>query len=151
MPSISYSHKMAIEATLRLVERDLRRIQETLERGNREKEAIMYLTKWDIRDSARPKILEAIAAMLEEIARMKVEFELEATQDTAGSHIRGSLAEIWVAIEELRPEALKGFGRLSEPSRKEIAANVLRLLRSYDELSDALHDSRTREDSVESR
>jgi hypothetical protein len=136
---VSYSHRMALEASLRLVEKHLERIRGELER-NREpvRESILYTTRYDIGDSARSEMLKAEAEMLEEIGRMKTEFGLQVQEDTVKRHIRGSLTEIWVTIEELRPQALKGHGRLSEAAKSQIESHVVRLLRYYDDLSRAL-------------
>jgi hypothetical protein len=143
MSSISYSHKMALQFGLRLVEKHLRWIKGRLqEGGDIMEETILYRTRCDIKSSGRPKILKALEAMLEEIKLMKAEFGLETEEDTLGMHILGSLTEVWVAVEELRPEALKGYGRLAETSKRQIEPHVLKLLQSYDELSRALQDSR---------
>ena len=149
MSSIGRSHKMALETSLRLVEKHLRWMKGILEQDTEVQEAILYRTLYDIKSSEKPRMLKAVASMLEEIKRMKTEFELSTQEDAVGRHMLGSLTEVWVTLEELRPEALKGFGRLSETSKKQIEPHVLKLLQSYFELSEALQDSRGSEGNPE--
>lgn len=150
MSPISNSHKMAMETSLRLVEKHLRRMKEMLEQDGGVQEATLYRTRYDIKLAERPRMLKAVAAMLEEIKRMKTEFELDTKEETVGSHMLGLLTEVWIILEELRPDALKAFGHLSETSKRGIEPHVLKLLQSYYELSEALHGSRFRESDFRS-
>jgi len=141
---------MALETGLRLVEKHLRSMKDTLEQDGHVKEGILYRTRCDIRSSEKPGMLQSIGTMLEEIALMKKEFSLGTQEDTDGMHMLGSLTEVWVTLEELRPDALRGFGRLSEASTRRLEPHVLRMLQSYHQLSEALQNSREDQSSLES-
>jgi hypothetical protein len=69
---------------------------------------------------------------------MKEIFELETEDIKLRANILAALNEIWVILEELRPEKLTGYGQLSEFDKALIEPHAISLLNKLDELRQLL-------------
>jgi hypothetical protein len=137
MTKLSEGHKRRLTVSLFIIEKDLRRIKSALKGGHPER-AIFYRCIDNVNSASKPRIIAAISDMLNEIKEMKEILELETEDIELRADISAALDEIWVILEELRPEKLKGYGQLSESDKALIEPHVISLLNKLDELRQLL-------------
>ncbi|KUO40007.1 MAG: hypothetical protein APZ16_06955 [Candidatus Hadarchaeum yellowstonense] len=125
--------KRRLRVSLFIIEKDLRQIKDALKGGHPE-EAIFYRYVDNVNPASKPRIMAVIADMLNEIKEMREIFELETEEIELRAKILAALNEIWVILEELRPEKLKGYGRLPGSDKALIEPHVMSLLNKLEEL-----------------
>ena len=134
MTKLSESQERALRSSLFVIENRLRWIRDSLKEGNPAEQTILYRRRCDVDSDSKPRIIEMVTDMLDEINQMKERFELETKVIKLRAEISAALTEIWLILEELRPERLKAYGQLSESSKALIEPHVLSLLDKLDEL-----------------
>ncbi|MCL5068927.1 MAG: hypothetical protein M1368_11345 [Thaumarchaeota archaeon] len=83
-------------------------------------------------------VLDNVAQMLSEILVVKEKFRLDVLQESVRADINGILDEVWVILEELRPEQLEGYGNLSVDDGELIEFHITRLLDKLKGISESL-------------
>ena len=83
-----------------------------------------------------PKMTTAI--LLYGFTPWKESSELETEETNLRAEILASLVEIWLILEELEPERLKGYGELSEYNKALIKSHITSLLNKYNNLHQLL-------------
>ncbi|MEM2602200.1 MAG: hypothetical protein QXW19_04510 [Candidatus Bathyarchaeia archaeon] len=132
------NHRRALKSGLIAVERCLHQMEDALRlhRSN----LVLYSIRSDISPRTRTRILDTIEPMLDEIRRIKEEFELEADEESLKSRVHAALAEIWVNLEELRPEGMGAYGRMAEEEERVSKYHILKLLRIWGDLHNILDE-----------
>ncbi|MEM3589703.1 MAG: hypothetical protein QXN33_01715 [Candidatus Bathyarchaeia archaeon] len=132
------NHRRALKSGLLLVERCLHEIEDAL-RSHRSNSAL-YSIRRDIGPRTETRILIAIKSMLDEIGRIKKEFGLSVDEESLKSRVHAALAEIWVNLEELRPEGMGAYGRMAEEEERVLKYHILKLLRIWGDLHNILDE-----------
>ena len=136
--SISGNHKNTLNSSLSIIERNLRSIKNDLELDSTsEQEAILYKRDYDIDDRAKPAMLKVIASMLSEIKDIKNEFELETETEQVSKRSAALMSEMWVILEDLKPNKLKAYGSVSDREKKLIEPHITRMLKELEEIENA--------------
>ena len=138
MTKLSEGHERRLTVSLFVIENDLRRIKGALKGGRQAERALFYRCIDNVNSDSKPRIIAVIGDMLNEIKKMKDIFELETEDTKLRADISAALDEIWVILEDLRPEKLTGYGQLSESDKALIEPHVLSLLNKLDELRQLL-------------
>ncbi|MDG6905592.1 MAG: hypothetical protein JRN20_07400 [Nitrososphaerota archaeon] len=91
---------------------------------------ILYRKADGIHDEVACKVLATISSMLNEIALIKQEYKLETRDESMrkDSQSRCRLGEIWVTLEDLRPEKLDGYGKLGNVDKDSLREHMETLL-----------------------
>lgn len=137
------SHRRALGSGLRWVEHNLREIVQDLEseEGASEDGAILYRKMDDIKDEIARKVLATISSMLNEIALIKQNCKLETRAESRRKDDQSRLDEIWVVLEDLRPEKLDDFGKLSKADKDSLGERMQNLLKMVGQARDDLQQS----------
>ncbi len=138
MQAISESHRESLRSSLLVAEKRLREIKRTIENPTGRQGTIMYVELDDVDASAKRKILRLVGMMLNEVGMMQNDFNLEVSEYNSRSSILAALSEMWVVLEEMTPDKLKAYGKVSERERALIGPRVSKLLKQLDELESAL-------------
>lgn len=145
MAIISEPHRNSLHSSLRLVERDLRRIKNELEQDNSKNErSVLYVREDDVDIYAKPKMLEIVKTMLEEVKEMKDKFGLGVDKEQISGEISSYLSEIWVLLEDMRARGLKAYGHVSEGEKTLIEPRVMKMLKELEEIEKIFHNSKKR-------
>lgn len=120
------------------MEKRLRELRESLNAGQRESVHILYSIKLDLDEKTRATILNGISSMLNEIESMKLEYGLEAEEESLRRRANGAFTEIWVTINDLRPKSLQNYGSLTHEDKERLGPEVEKLLRLLGDLFSSL-------------
>lgn len=113
-------------------------MRESLNAGQRESVHILYSIKLDLDEKTRATILNGISSMLNEIESMKLEYGLEAEEESLRRRANGAFTEIWVTINDLRPKSLQNYGSLTHEDKERLGPEVEKLLRLLGDLFSSL-------------
>jgi hypothetical protein len=133
------SHERALGSSLWVIESNLQRIKASLSEGNSAEQTVTYRVRDNVDSESKPRILEVITDMLEEIRQMKDTFELKTEERSLKAEIAAALTEIWIILVDLEPERLNGYGELSESDKALIEPHLLSLQNKLDELNKLLY------------
>jgi hypothetical protein len=126
---VEYKHRRVLEIYLRLVEKHLRGINDSLMRDCKNSIYLLYSINNNIDVETQAKMHNMLLEMLDEIAKLKEKFNLESEEIILRRTILGHLTEIWTTLEELRPEKIeKGHGKISEPDKAILNPRLTKLL-----------------------
>jgi hypothetical protein len=128
------SHRRALGSSLLIIEKDLHMITEKLEQDNKDFGSILQSTTYDVDPQTKKKILNIATSMLDEIRQLKEKFKLERDEKSLSHWVYSTLIEIWIILEDLRPEKLKAYGQMSDIDKKLLEPNILKLLKMLDEI-----------------
>jgi hypothetical protein len=129
------NHKRALGTSLRVIERHLNTISEELEKNDRNSNVILNSIMHDVDPHTKKKILTVTASMLEEIRQLKEIFKLEKHEASLRRLVYSTIIEIWIILEDLRPEKLaKAYGRISDTDKKLLEPHILKLLKMLNEI-----------------
>lgn len=121
-----------------VIESNLQRIKASLSEGNSAEQTVTYRTRDNLDSEAKPRILEVIEDMLDEIKQMKETFRLGTKEIQLRAEIYAKLTESWIILVDLRPERLKAYGQLLESDKALIEIHVISLLNKLDKLLNLL-------------
>jgi len=129
------SPRRALGSSLLIIERDLHTIIEKLQQASKDSGSILESSIYDVDPQTKKRMLSVTASMLDEIRELKETFKLEKSDHSLSRWVYSVLTEIWIILEDLRPEKLvKAYGRISDTDRKLLEPHILRLLRMLDEI-----------------
>ncbi len=121
------NHSRALLSSLRWIERNLLSTNQQFERRPASR-SILFRKTYDLEGEQQEKVKACIKSMLDEIKQMAQEYHLSAREESLRAETRTRLGEIWVVLEELRPEKLEGFGEMSTGDRDTLAKHIGSLL-----------------------
>lgn len=120
------------------MEKFLRSIERELSEDELHSDTILYKKIRNIDHVKETIVLDNVAQMLSEILVVKEKFRLDVLQESVRADINGILDEVWVILEELRPEQLEGYGNLSVDDGELIEFHITRLLDKLKGISESL-------------
>jgi len=126
----------AVRSGLYVVEKNLNMIMQTFVRPN--ERSIIRSTSNDIEPAAKSRMLTVIDAMFVEIALLKKMFNLETVQESASWRVHSIISEVWVVLEECKPERLKGYGNMTQQDTDLLNQHIGTLLDMSDRLLEEL-------------
>jgi len=133
--AMNENHRRALGSSLVIIERDLHTITEKLEQDSKDTGSILESSIYDVDPKTKKRILNVTASMLDEIRELKEKFKLERGDQSLSRWMSSVLTEIWIILEDLRPEKLaKAYGRISDIDKKLLEPHILKLLRMLDEI-----------------
>jgi hypothetical protein len=139
MTNVRESHERALGSSLLVIESNLQRIKASLSEGNSAEQTVTHRTRDNLDSEAKPRILEVIEDMLDEIKQMKETFELETEERSLKAEIAAALTEIWIILVDLEPDNLDAYGELSESDTALIEPNALSLMNKLDKFNKLLY------------
>jgi hypothetical protein len=122
----------AVKSGLYIVEKNLNMIMQTFVRPN--ERSIMHSISDDIDPAVKSRMLAVIDSMFSEIALLKKIFNLETYQESASWRVHSSISEVWIVLEECKPERLKGYGKMTEQDIDTLNRHIDSLLDMNDRL-----------------
>jgi len=129
------NHRRALGSSLVIIERDLHTITEKLEQDSKDFGSILESSIYDVDPQTKKRVLNVAVSMLDEIRELKEKFKLERGDQSLSRWMSSVLTEIWIILEDLRPEKLaKAYGRISDIDKKLLEPHILKLLRMLDEI-----------------
>lgn len=128
------SHRRALGSSLVIIEKDLHTITEKLEQDSKDFGSILQSTTYDVDPQTKKKILNVATSMLDEIRQLKEKFKLERDEKSLSRWVYSTLIEIWIILEDLRPEKLKAYGQMSDMDKKLLNPHILKLLKMLGEI-----------------
>jgi hypothetical protein len=134
MTKLRESHERALMSSLSVMEDNLQRIRALLKEGNPTEQTITYHRVDNIDPKSKPRIINVITDMLNEIKQMKELFQLETEEINLGAEISAALNEIWIILVDLNPESLEAYGELEESDKALIEPHALSLLNKLDKI-----------------
>ena len=138
--TIDANHRRALQSGLLMIERNLHQMKDDLERTDGSS-FVLYSIINDVDPKSRTRILNLIPSILDEIRQIREEFGLDADRVSAKRRIYTALSEIWVNLEDSRPEKLEAYGHMSRNDRERLRPRILRLLEMQDDLYKALESN----------
>jgi hypothetical protein len=120
------NHKRALESGLLIIERYLHNIEIKLMQKDRESKAILYFVSDDLKLKTKEGMLKVIPLILNDIRQIKKAFELETRKESARRQFYGELSEMWVILEDLMPEKLEAYGKVSKTDRERLRPHILK-------------------------
>ena len=139
MTKLCESHERALSSSLHVIERNLQQIRASLSEDTPAEQTITYRRRDDVNSESKPRILEVITDMLDEIKQVKDVFELETDVRSHKAQITAALTEVWIILVELEPERLNAYGELSESTKALIEPHLQSLQNKLDEVNHLLH------------
>lgn len=130
---------MALLSSLRWIEKNLRSVSQQFEKQRASSTILFYKTN-DLEEQQQEKIKACIKSMLDEIKQMAQEYHLSAREESLRADTRSRLGEIWVVLEDLRPEKLEEFGKLSADDRDSLGKHIGSLLNQVRLAKDELYN-----------
>ncbi len=137
---ITESHRNSIRSSLFVAEKRLREIKRRLEAHDSGHSTIMYTESDNISAAAKAKILKQIRIMLNEIKGMQEDLHLDISENDSRGYVMAAFSEIWVVLEEITPDKLEAYGKVSAGEKALIGPRVSKLLKQFGELESMLGD-----------
>ena len=133
------NHTRVLGSALLIVEKQIHRIIRELDASDKS-QLIMYSIKDDLDQASKAKILGTSLSMLDKIDQIKELFRLGVGEESTKRRIISVLlSSIWVILEELNPEKMRGYGEISSTSDRELLRrHILTLLGLVDDMETAI-------------
>jgi len=128
----------ALQGGLYVVEKSLRTLIEVLDHP--QMNGITYSVHGVIDPQSDAVARPEIEGMLKEVELLKEFFRLPTQAQSAKRAIHSCLSEVWVILNECKPERIQGYGKLSESDKRYLDEHVDALLLRLRRLEDALYD-----------
>lgn len=126
---MEYKHRRVLEIYLRLVEKHLHAINDSVGIDCKNSIFLLYSINNNLDVEIQAKMHNMLLEMLDEIAKLKEKFNLGSEEIIVRRTIIGHLTEIWTTLEELRPEKIeKGHGKISESDKAILNPHLTKLL-----------------------
>jgi len=106
------NHLRAITSSLLFAEKRLSELQDKLTRDDNRHQLYHYLN--DLHTKHRETTLNSINEILYEINYTAQTLHLDPTEMSLRREAESVLSGVWVVLEGIKPESLKGYGTLSE-------------------------------------
>ncbi|MCW3996133.1 MAG: hypothetical protein NWE98_08310 [Candidatus Bathyarchaeota archaeon] len=143
MTKLRESHERALRSSLYIIEENLQRIRNLLTEGNSTNQTITYRIVDNLDAESKPKIVNFIADMLDEIRQIKETFELETERINLRAEILAALDEVWIILVDLGPERLKAYGELLASEKALIEPHTMSLQDRLEMLRRLLREQKT--------
>jgi len=135
MTKLRESHERALRSSLIVIEDNLQRVRALLKEGNPTQQTITYHRLDNIDLISKPKMVDVIRDILNEIKQMKELFEIETEKINLRAEISAALDEVWIILADLEPERFKAYGELSDSDKALIEPHVVSLQNKLDKLN----------------
>ncbi len=109
-------HKRRLEATVRLVEDAMDRMERLLAEGGRE--GIVRAVEDSFSAEERREFGEEVRRLREALADLARRFSLERHPMEIRQVLNAELSSAWVMLENCRPKRMKGYGVAFEPEQR---------------------------------
>jgi hypothetical protein len=128
----------ALQGGLYVVEKSLRTLIEVLDHP--QMSGITYSVQGAIDPQSDAVARPEIEAMLKEVELLKEFFRLPTQAQSAKRVIHSCLSEVWVILNECKPERIQGYGKLNDSDSRYLDEHIDALLLRLRRLEDALYD-----------
>lgn len=126
------NHRRSLSVTAHHIENSVDNIEEFL--TNKRKNKLRNKLVRSLDDEIRQKILELISLVKIKNGKMFNELGLVAYNNFEERIVRSNIGHIWTLLCDNTPEALKGYGDLSEQQAELVRFHINSLLESVDEI-----------------
>jgi hypothetical protein len=109
---VNENHRRALSSGLWVIERHLHNIINKLE--NKEPASLFRSKVNDLDRATVTRILSIAKSMLHEIKNVKEKAELTTKEESVKMEIYAALIDISIILEDMRPEKLDAYGRISD-------------------------------------
>jgi len=124
--SLNQAQSLSLATTLQILEDRCAHMQ-ALIAGDRH-DGILLRTVPDIPADARPALLDELAALRSDIARLAAAFDLQIAPRSARQILVALLATNWQDLEDERPAKLGRYGRVDPAVTQPLDAGITRLI-----------------------
>lgn len=127
--AMDYVHRRVLSIRLRLIEKCLFEIKNILEATANDRDFILYSVKNNVHSDLRMKILRVSSLMIEQIQKMKQEFNLQPEEEEASVKeiVISNLNDAWSSLKDLKEGKIHGHDRLSDRDKQQLHAHITEL------------------------
>jgi hypothetical protein len=143
--------RRALRGGLYVVEKSLRDLIDVLDHP--QTQGITYSVEGTIDPRSDAVARPEIDAMLKEVESLKKLFRLSTEVQSTERCIHSCLSEVWVTLNECKPERIQGYGKLNKSDSRYLDEHIDALLLMLTRLEGALYDDSElrRESSIRRR
>lgn len=142
--SLNAAQALSLATTLRALEEQCAQMQRLLARDT--PEGALLRTVQDIPAEVQPALLDQLAALRTEIARVAATFHLTAEPRSARQTMAALLATGWQHLEDERPAKLRRYGPVDPAAVPALDAGVGQLITRIQTMQSLLHGDTTTDD-----
>jgi len=128
----------ALRGGLYVVEKSLRTLIEVLDHP--QMQGITYSIRGTIDPQSNAAARSEVEGMLKEVELLKTLFRLPTRVQSTERCIHSCLSEVWVVLNECKPERIQGYGKLDKSDSSRLDEHVDALLLMLGRLEEALYD-----------
>jgi hypothetical protein len=138
---MDYVHRRLLSIRLRLVEKCLFEIKSILETTTNDRHFILYSVKNNVDSDLRMKIFRVSSLMIEQIQKMKQEFNLqsEEEEDSVKKIVLSNLNEAWSSLKDMKEGKIHGRDQLSNRDKRLLNAHIIRLYSMIESIYSDIH------------
>jgi hypothetical protein len=126
---MDYLHRRLLSIRLRLIEKCLFETKHLLEDTANDSHFILYSIKNNVDSDLRDRIFRVGSLMIEQIQKMKQEFNLQSEEEEHGikTIVLSNLNEAWSSIKDLRAGKIHGHDQLSAQEKQLLNVHIIKL------------------------
>ena len=138
LPTVSPAHAGALAARMLVLEEDCREIERNLEGFH----GILYEYTGEIPESARQRMRETLAEILDKLQVTSLELRLRKQVVELERLIDSRLSRIWVTLHESKSRGLRGYGVVPDELKKYLDPRMDEILSLVTDLRETLREEK---------